>query len=80
MRRGFDETLARNLANYDAPAKLGMFILCDLEIDALAGGAAVVFGCFHLARPGEGDATGLFTLVVRKEAGGWAIVHDDTFR
>ncbi|MEM1380899.1 MAG: nuclear transport factor 2 family protein [Pseudomonadota bacterium] len=78
VRRGFDETLARYLAAYDTPAKMGTLAFKDLEIDVLSDDAAVVFGRFFLARPEVGDATGLFTLIFRRRDGAWVIVHDHT--
>ena len=78
VEQGFDATLARYLRTYDTPEKMGTLSFHDLDIDVLSPDSAVVFGRFHLERPAEGNATGLFTLVFRKVDGAWVIVHDHT--
>ncbi|GGY39430.1 YybH family protein [Parvularcula lutaonensis] len=78
VQRGYDETLGRYLRNYGTPEKMGTLSFKDLDVDVLSDDAAVVFGRFHLERPEEGDATGLFTLIFRKIDGSWVIVHDHT--
>ena len=75
---GWQATLDRYLARYDTRAKMGTLSFSDLDIDVFSEDAASVFGRYHLTRPEEGDATGLFTLIMRKMDGKWVIVHDHT--
>ncbi|NNU16327.1 SnoaL-like domain-containing protein [Parvularcula sp. ZS-1/3] len=77
-KRGHGKTLARYLATYDTPEKMGTLSFKDLEVQVLGDDAAMVFGRFLLVRPEVGDATGLFTLIFRKTDEGWRIVHDHT--
>lgn len=48
----------------------------DLDVTVLALDAAVAFGRFHNRGKDGTNATGLFTLLVRKIEGRWKITHD----
>ena len=50
----------------------------EIEVRALGKGYAVAHGRFGLKRTaaGGGDASGRFTLVLRKTKSGWKIIHD----
>ncbi|MGF1605043.1 MAG: YybH family protein [Rhodothalassiaceae bacterium] len=81
VTRGWQATLERYQQRYDTAAKRGTLQFSQLDIQTLGPAdratAAHVFGRFTLRRP-VGDATGLFTLVLRKINGQWRIVADHT--
>lgn len=74
---GWDETLARYQARYDTPETMGWLAFTDLDVTQLSEEAAYVFGRWTLYRESD-EPTGLFTLILRKEAEGWRVVHDHT--
>lgn len=56
-----------------------MLKFSDLEIMVLSPDYAEVFGKFHLTRDKSvGDASGLFTLLMRREGDQWLVLHDHT--
>lgn len=79
VRRGWEETLNRYLASYSTKEKMGTLKFTDLEIMVLSPDYAEVFGKFHLSRDKSvGDASGLFTLLMRREGDQWLVLHDHT--
>lgn len=75
--QGWEATLKRYQAKYPDRKAMGQLEFSDLDIEILAPDAASVFGKWRLKR--EKDAPkGLFTLIMRKSAVGWRIVHDHT--
>jgi ketosteroid isomerase-like protein len=56
---------------------MGTASLSDLEIAVLAPDAALAFGRWQ-QQGDRGTGSGLFTLLLRKTADGWRIVHDHT--
>ena len=56
---------------------MGELSFTNLEVILLATDAAIVFGKYQLNREND-DPWGLFTLVLRKTADGWRIMHDHT--
>lgn len=79
VRRGWEETLNRYLSSYSSKEKMGMLKFSDLEIMVLSPEYAEVFGKFHLTRDKSvGDASGLFTLLMRREGDQWLVLHDHT--
>jgi len=80
LSRGRDQVLARYQRNYNTPEKMGKLRFEILENRALGPDHAMILGKFFLTRSqaGGGDATGHFTLILRKTAKGWKIVHDHT--
>ena len=74
---GWGETLARYQARYDTPEAMGWLAFTDLDVTQLSEDAAYVFGRWTLYRESD-EPTGLFTLILRKEAEGWRVVHDHT--
>ncbi len=79
IRRGWEETLNRYLASYSTKEKMGTLKFTDLEIIVLSPDYAEVFGKFHLSRDKSvGDASGLFTLLMRKDGDQWLVLHDHT--
>ena len=79
VRRGWEETLNRYLTSYSSKEKMGTLKFSDLEIMILSPDYAEVFGKFHLTRDKPvGDASGLFTLLMRREGEQWLVLHDHT--
>lgn len=80
VERGYAQVLARYQQNYGTAEKRGKLNFEDLEVRMLGPDHALVLGRFVLTRSaaGGGDATGRFTLVVKKVGKGWSIIHDHT--
>jgi ketosteroid isomerase-like protein len=59
---------------------MGKTTFSELQARPLSADLAIVTGRFHLERALEfgGNKAGLFTLVMRKSAAGWRIIHDHT--
>jgi len=78
-RHGWQETMDRYKATYQSPGhEMGKLEFSSLRVEALGGDAAFVRGEWHLTMPDGKTPHGLFTLVFRKFADGWKIVHDHT--
>jgi beta-aspartyl-peptidase (threonine type) len=76
--RGWNGTLERYRKRYQAEGKeMGKLAFRDLRIDLLSPKTAFVRGRFLLVLKTD-TAQGLFTLIVRKTADGWKIIHDHT--
>jgi ketosteroid isomerase-like protein len=73
---GWADVLARYRKNY-TPANMGKLDFTDLAVHVLAADSAYVLGRFKLDI-GGGHREGVFTLILRKTAQGWRIVHDHT--
>ncbi|MBC7798843.1 MAG: DUF3225 domain-containing protein [Pyrinomonadaceae bacterium] len=77
VTKGWQTVLDRYKKNYDSPEKMGKLTFADLEITVLSKDSAAVLGSWILQR--EKDTPyGRFTLVFRKTADGWRIIHDHT--
>jgi uncharacterized protein (TIGR02246 family) len=77
VRRGWETVCERYKKKYSDRAKMGVLTFSDLEITPLGSDAAVVLGRWHLKRA-QDQPHGRFTLIFRKTADGWRIVHDHT--
>ncbi len=78
-RHGWQETVDRYKATYQSPGhEMGKLEFSELRIEALGADAAFVRGEWHLTMTDGKTPHGLFTLVFRKFADGWKIVHDHT--
>jgi ketosteroid isomerase-like protein len=77
IRRGWNEALARYRESYPDRETMGQLEFSDLEITLLGKSAAVVLGRWALKRK-QDNPRGVFTLVLRKAADGWKIIHDHT--
>ena len=77
-RGGVDAILARYKKGYPTPEALGTLTFSEIEVRPLGEGDALALGRFALKRTaaGGGDAAGRFTLVLKRTAKGWKIVHD----
>jgi uncharacterized protein (TIGR02246 family) len=77
LTHGWQTVLDRYKKNYDTREKMGTLAFSDLEINVIGKDAAVVIGRWQLTR--EKDTPhGRFTLIFRRRAEGWRIVHDHT--
>jgi uncharacterized protein (TIGR02246 family) len=77
-RGGTAAVLARYQAHYPTREAMGTLTYSELSIRVLTPDFVLVTGKFALQRTaaGGGDASGRFTLVIRKTAKGWKIIHD----
>ena len=78
--KGYQAILASYRQRYPGPEGMGEVAFTDLDARLIGEGMAIVIGRFALARDADagGPASGIFTLVLRKGAEGWKIIHDHT--
>jgi uncharacterized protein (TIGR02246 family) len=74
---GWQTVFDRYRRKYGEKETMGKLKFSDIDIQVLGPESALAFGRWHLTRKG-GDASGLYTLVLRKTGDGWRIVHDHT--
>lgn len=77
MRTGWQNNLYAYVRNYPDRASMGTLSFEDLHVQVLSADAALVFGRYRLVREDD-EPLGLFSLIFRKEARGWRIIHDHT--
>src|SRR4029077_21183953 len=77
LTRGWDTVRDRYKKKYSNREKMGTLTFSDLEITPLGADSAVALGRWKLKRPKD-HPKGRFTLIFRKTADGWRIVHDHT--
>ena len=77
-RGGVAAILARYQRGYPTAETRGTLTFSEIEVRPLGQDYALVLGRFSLKRTqaGGGDAAGRFTLVFRRTAQGWKIIHD----
>ena len=75
---GTQAILERYRRGYSTPQAMGVLTFSEIEVRPLAKGYALANGKYQLQRTqaGGGDASGRFTLVLRKTRSGWKIIHD----
>jgi beta-aspartyl-peptidase (threonine type) len=81
VTRGWESVRQSYLRTYWAPgAQRDSLRFEDLEVRMLGDAHALVLGKYVLHQPDSGttNATGFFSLVLRKTVDGWRIVHDHT--
>lgn len=79
VTKGWEPTLLRYRQRYQAEGKeMGKLEFQELNIDLLSKRSAVVTGKFQLTMSDGKQPHGLFTLIFKRLAGGWKIVHDHT--
>jgi uncharacterized protein (TIGR02246 family) len=77
LTHGWQTVLDRYKKGYDTREKMGTLTFSELEIKVIGKDAAVATGRWQLTR--EKDTPhGRFTLIFRRRAEGWRIVHDHT--
>jgi ketosteroid isomerase-like protein len=77
VTRGWQTVRDRYKKKYSDRAKMGTLKFSNLEITPLGADSAVVLGGWKLKRAKD-QPHGRFTLIFRKIADGWRIVHDHT--
>src|SRR4051812_40501140 len=79
-RGGVQAILDRYKRGYSTPEKMGKLTYSEMEVRPLGADYALMTGKFELKRTaaGGGDASGRYTLVWKKTAKGWKIIHDHT--
>ncbi len=78
VTRGWQSTLDGYHKRYPTREAMGRLTFSDIEITDLGDAAALVLGRWHLDR-GE-PVGGVFSLVLRRRADRWVIIHDHTSR
>jgi len=80
VRGGVKAILDRYRRAYPTRESMGTLSFSNVEVRTLAPDLALVTGEFHLARSaaGGGNASGRYTLILRKTPAGWKIIHDHT--
>ena len=77
VRRGWETVRDRYREKYSNRSKMGTLTFSDLEITPLSSDAAVPSGRWNLRRAND-QPHGRFTLILKRLAEGWRIVHDHT--
>jgi ketosteroid isomerase-like protein len=77
LTRRWQTVRDRYQKKYTSQEKMGRLTFSDLQITMLAPDAAIVLGRWKLARKAD-QPHGIFTLLFRRTAAGWRIVHDHT--
>jgi ketosteroid isomerase-like protein len=77
LTRGWQTVRDRYLRKYNSRDKMGRLTFSEIRIEVLNVNAALVVGRWKLAR-GHDQPHGIFTLLFRRTAAGWRIVHDHT--
>lgn len=77
-RGGTAAVLARYQSHYPTREAMGTLTYSELDVRVLSPDIVLATGKYFLQRTaaGGGDATGRFTIVIRKTAKGWKIIHD----
>lgn len=78
VRGGTKAILERYQKSYPTRAAMGTLTFSEIVVRPLAEGLVLVTGKFALQRTkeGGGDASGRYTLIVRRTGSGWKIIHD----
>ena len=74
---GWQAVMDRYQRTYSDKAAMGTLTFSNLDITVASENTALAFGRWHLKREKD-EPSGLFTLLFRKTADGWKIVHDHT--
>jgi len=80
VRGGVKAILERYRKAYPTPEAMGTLTFSEITVRPLAEGLVLVTGKFALRRTkdGGGDASGRYTLIIRRGPAGWKIIHDHT--
>jgi uncharacterized protein (TIGR02246 family) len=80
VRGGVAAILERYRRAYPTRESMGALTFSEIAVRPLADGVALATGKYALARSasGGGDATGRFTLILKRTTDGWKIIHDHT--
>ena len=77
-RGGTQAILDRYRRTYPTREAMGQLAFSEIEIRTLAADVALATGKFELKRAAAsgGDTSGRFTLIFKRSAAGWKIIHD----
>ena len=80
VRGGVQAILGRYRKAYPTREAMGTLSFSNVNVRMLAAELALVTGEFHLERTaaGGGNASGRYTLILRRTSSGWKIIHDHT--
>jgi uncharacterized protein (TIGR02246 family) len=80
ITRGYDAVLERYRRNYASRERMGQLAFTVDEVRMAGEDTAILLGRFSLARSeaAGGPSSGRFTLVWKRTAAGWRIIHDHT--
>ena len=79
VTQGFEPVLARYVKRYQSEgAEMGRLSFTDVEVLPWSDDLVIARGRWALDFEKQTDVAGLFTLVFRRLATGWRIVHDHT--
>ncbi len=77
LTRGWKPVLDRYKARYDTREKMGTLTFSDLEFQRLSDQYILATGRWQLTLKSD-TPHGRFTLIFRRTAAGWRVVHDHT--
>jgi ketosteroid isomerase-like protein len=77
VTRGWQTVLDRYRRGYTSRERMGTLTFSELTIDVINRDTAIVLGRWQLQRTSD-VPRGRFTLIFRRHAGAWRIVHDHT--
>ena len=77
MTRGWQTVLDRYKRRYRSREQMGMLTFSDLDVQPWNSDLAVVDGKWKLTLPND-SPHGRFTLLFKRTAQGWRIIHDTT--
>jgi uncharacterized protein (TIGR02246 family) len=78
VTRGWRTVLERYRARYDSRAKMGTLTFSEIELKPLSPFYTLAAGRWQLTLESGQTPRGRFTLIFRRTAAGWRIVHDHT--
>jgi ketosteroid isomerase-like protein len=78
VTRGWQTVLERYRRRYDTRAKMGTFAFTELELKPLSPFYTMATGRWQLTLESGEAPRGRFTLILRRTAAGWRVVHDHT--
>jgi uncharacterized protein (TIGR02246 family) len=75
---GREAILGRYRRRYPNREAMGRLTFSEVEVRTLAAGVALADGKYELKRSTSagGDASGRFTIILKKTRAGWKIIHD----
>lgn len=80
VTRGWQNVFERYQKRYPGVEAMGKLHFTEIEVRLVGSEVALVLGRFNLTRTERagGNASGHFSLVLRKTPAGWRIIHDHT--